>query len=333
MRKVSILRIGVPLFLLMVLWFALGTAAQASSEDAVWPEHSGEEMLPLGAEANAFLVNYADKIIVHSDEAREKLLRRDIGRNVRRIRHYANIEPLADAAAARKKLGVEKNALLFASFGFVHETKRALPLLRAFARYLAEEPRAQYVFVGQMDSELSEPFRKTVEELGLSESVSVTGFTELDEFLCWLDAADICFNLRWPYNGETSGSFMRMLAKGKCAVVNDMGSFGELPDGSCVKLPCVEGLSEAEEEENILRAMRRYGSSGEERRRVGEAARSFAEQELALEVIAAQYADFIRTEKETVITEELLERLRPVVAGYNEEELRSMSRLLAYLKS
>ena len=45
MRKLPFLRIGVPLLLLMVLWLALGTAAQASSADAVWPVHSGEEML------------------------------------------------------------------------------------------------------------------------------------------------------------------------------------------------------------------------------------------------------------------------------------------------
>ena len=31
MRKLPFLRIGVPLLLLMVLWLALGTAAQASS--------------------------------------------------------------------------------------------------------------------------------------------------------------------------------------------------------------------------------------------------------------------------------------------------------------
>jgi len=39
-------------------------------------------------ELNGFLTNYADKIIVHSQEAKEKLLKKNIGRYVRWIRSY-----------------------------------------------------------------------------------------------------------------------------------------------------------------------------------------------------------------------------------------------------
>ena len=42
MRKFGILRMGIPVFLLMVLWMALGAVGHASSADAIWPESSGE---------------------------------------------------------------------------------------------------------------------------------------------------------------------------------------------------------------------------------------------------------------------------------------------------
>lgn len=44
-----------------------------------------------------------------------------------------------------------------------------------------------------------------------------------------MDAADVCVNLRYPYNGESSASFMRLLGKGKCTIVNRIGSFAEVP--------------------------------------------------------------------------------------------------------
>ena len=42
MRKISILRVGLLLTLLLGLCIAMGVSAQASSADAVWPESSGE---------------------------------------------------------------------------------------------------------------------------------------------------------------------------------------------------------------------------------------------------------------------------------------------------
>ena len=41
MLRRGILRMGVPLFFLLLLWAALATSAQAAAADAVWPESSG----------------------------------------------------------------------------------------------------------------------------------------------------------------------------------------------------------------------------------------------------------------------------------------------------
>lgn len=79
-------------------------------------------------EMNGFLTNYANKIIVHSQEAKEKLLRRDIARDVSWIRHYVKIEPLVDSSIAKKELNLLKEQFVFAAFGHIHETREHCPL-------------------------------------------------------------------------------------------------------------------------------------------------------------------------------------------------------------
>jgi hypothetical protein len=59
--------------------------------------HSGNTHIKIyDMETNGFITNHANKIIVHSNEAKEKLLKKDIHRNVKTISHYAKIEPLVD---------------------------------------------------------------------------------------------------------------------------------------------------------------------------------------------------------------------------------------------
>ncbi|MDD4311039.1 MAG: hypothetical protein PHW41_00995, partial [Eubacteriales bacterium] len=91
----------------------------------------------------------------------------------------------------------------------------------------------------------------------LEDYVTITGYVGLDEFTRYIDATDICVNLRYPSNGETSGSLMRTLAKGKCVMVNDVGSFCEIPDQCCVKLPSPEFMGERQEVELIYREFER----------------------------------------------------------------------------
>ncbi|MFZ2538004.1 MAG: glycosyltransferase family 1 protein, partial [Oscillospiraceae bacterium] len=75
-------------------------------------------------ESNGIVTNYASKIIVHSDYSKEKLLERDIGRNVMTIPSCVKIERNFDKALLREKYNINKDDFIFASFGFVAETKR-----------------------------------------------------------------------------------------------------------------------------------------------------------------------------------------------------------------
>lgn len=287
-------------------------------------------------ELNGFITNYANKIIVHSDEAREKLLKKDIARDVRTIRHYAAIEKLADAEKAKEKLGYKKEDVVFAAFGHMHTTKRVVPILKAFAKLCKEYDDAKFVFVGKLDEGIKKVFYDLVNSNRLGDKVKVTGYTELDEFIEYIDATDVCLNLRYPYNGETSGSLMRILAKGKCVLINDIGSFGEIPDGACVKLPNVETMvSEEAEVEFIYKEMRALLEEPEKRAAIGKAARKYAEENLDINIVCRQYAEYILQNRRNVLNEQLLREIRTnelLPKGYNDMEIGLLAKTLAYCK-
>lgn len=291
----------------------------------------GESVGDSEAEINGFVTNYARKIIVHSREAEQKLKERSIGKSVRRVCHYARIDPLPDKTQAREELGVDKNAVVFAAFGHVHWTKRALPQLRAFSAVRKKVPEAKLVFAGKLDPSLEADFWKEVERLKLKDAVTVTGYIELDEFTRWIDATDVCMNLRWPYNGETSGSLMRILAKGRCVVVNDVGSFGEIPEECCCRLPSVQDMNEEEEVQAITAAMLRLAEDPAERERLERSARAFAEEHLDLNRIAEQYRDYILEKPRHVVTENLAGELAREAAreGWSRTTCRKVAETLA----
>ena len=122
---------------------------------------------------------------------------------------------------------------------------------------------------------------------------------------------DICLNLRYPSNGETSGSLMRILAKGRCVVINDIGSFSEFPDEICCKLPSVADMGEEQEPEVLYRALRELTADPERRGQIGQAARAFAEEHIDLRIVAGNYLDVLSAKKHpAVVTEDVLQTIR-----------------------
>lgn len=293
----------------------------------------GREIQLYDIELNGYIVNYAERIIVHSEEAYRKLLAQDIGRKVAVIRSYTKIRPLPDTRAAKERLNIPENAIVFAAFGHIHPAKRIIPIMRAFAKLARENKSILLIFGGQLVPGTENAFWNECHELGLAGQVVVTGYTSLDEFETYIDAADVCMNLRWPYNGETSGSLMRILGKGKCVVVNDMGSFGEIPDKACVKLPPVNHMTEREEVDSIYQAMRKLVENPAYREALQKNARCYAEENLDLDIVAKQYADFIDAQEKPVLTDKLLIQVK---RGLDErkatpEAISSVAKLLANL--
>ena len=286
-------------------------------------------------ETNGIVVNYAKKIIVHSNEVREKLLRKNVGLNVKTIQHYAKIEKLINSEEKKENLGFDKKCVIMASFGFVHSSKRIMPILYAFKRITEKYDNVKYIFVGKLDAAIKKDFNDYVSKNNLRGCVIVTGYTELDKFLDYMDASDICFNLRYPYNGETSGSLMRLLAKGKCIVINNIGSFGEISDKICIKLPDVKDMSEKEEVDKIYHVMEMLMDENE-RKNYSENARKYAEENLDLKIIGKKYADYINENEKNGLSSDILYKLyneHIKKQKYSDNEIYDLSKTLAYSKN
>ncbi len=119
------------------------------------------------------------------------------------------------------------------------------------------------------------------------------GFAPIEKFVDYIGACDIVLNLRYPTVGETSGSLQRALGLGSAVIVSDVGSFAELPDDVCLKVP-VSPDRKYEEENSFLNtsACSRRGRIW--RRRWGRARRSGWSASAAGASVAERYVEFLR---------------------------------------
>lgn len=263
-----------------------------------------------GLELNSYIISSADRVIVHSQEARKKLLLRDISRNTQVIASYAKILPLADSAPVKEKYGISPDTVVISAFGGIHRTKRAMPVLQAFAKLRRTHSNVKLLFAGKPADDLKPELEAFIADNRLSDCVTITGYISIEQFKEYIDMTDICLNLRYPSNGETSGSLMRILAKGRCVMINDIGSFAEIDDSICVKLPSVETMGEVREPEEIYKALKELVESPDKRNAIGLAARKFAEENLDLRIVARNYYDYILSGRTSpALTEQLISAL------------------------
>ncbi len=288
-------------------------------------------------ELNGIVTNYARKIIVHSFDAKEKLLQRDIARDVRQIWSFVNLEKTLtqdQRMDLKEGKGYRKEEILVAAFGHIHETKRAIPILNAMGKLVKEYHNVKMVFVGKLADELKNEFYEVVNREGLQEYVKVTGYTSLQEFEEYISATDICLNLRYPYNGETSASLVRNLAKGNIVITNQIGSFAEIPDDVCIKIRNVADMTQEEEVDEIYHAIQKCIDDPDECEKIRDKAEKFASKNLDVKKAAQDYYDFMKQPNSQTITEETLTKLANCLSQKEADidGLLGISKTLTWLK-
>lgn len=283
-------------------------------------------------ELNSYIADSADRIIVHSNYAKKKLLTKNIERNVTVIPLYAKTLMPADSRVLKQKNGFSADTVVISAFGGIHATKRIIPIVKAFAELKKEYSNIHLLLSGKPSEDIKQELEQTINSENLQNSVTVTGYINLDKFNEYIDMTDICVNLRYPYNGETSGSLMRILAKGKCVVVNDIGSFSEIADNACVKLPSVEDMGESRETDEIYKVLKRLTENEKERSETGMNARKFAQEELDIKSAVEKYYNVINSAKSVCpVTEKLIDALRND-RNMSASDIREVSETLAYAK-
>lgn len=186
---------------------------------------------------NKHYVDRAQAVIVHSDMAKQMILaiRPDV--KICNIPlHTPTIVEDVDKfkQQCREKIGLGTEKMVLGSFGYATKAKRILEILDALA-FLKEKKDFSFVYyiVGKVDDQ---DIIKRISNLGLKKDVVVTGYVGIKDFVNYMGACDICFNLRYPTQGESSASLHRIIGMGKPVLVTDIGAFEEYPDDIVYKI-------------------------------------------------------------------------------------------------
>lgn len=189
----------------------------------------------------------------------------------------------------RQKLGIPTNSFVISTFGFINNTKRPLQILHAFKKYLSNQPNAYLVFVGGTDYLGTTDLEGEISKLSLQGKVKVTGYVNMPDFYRYIEISDICLNLRFPFNGESSASLLRILSVGKPTIVTDIGSFSDLPNDVVFKISQPNQTNELEE---ILKALVILTEKPEFRKFLSQNAVEYIAREHSPELCARLYAEF-----------------------------------------
>jgi glycosyltransferase involved in cell wall biosynthesis len=130
-------------------------------------------------------------------------------------RHWDDAVPTASARlAARNKLGIARDALVIASFGFIHATKGVVAALHAIALLAQAGVDCEMHWVGQVHQDIT-PFRHLAAELGIGPHVKFTDrFFPEAAYRDYFVAADYGLQLRVGGAGNISGALSDCIAAG-----------------------------------------------------------------------------------------------------------------------
>jgi glycosyltransferase involved in cell wall biosynthesis len=247
-----------------------------------------EEVLRQLVPENTRLLSLADAVLVHSAWTWQRV-RRLVDVAVARVGHMMPLTPQVSKAVRRRELGLPETAFVVCSLGHHGHTKRMHSLLRAVADvHESLRRRVQIAIVGPMRPPDQELLRQLALELGMAGQLRLTGFVGMAEFNAYIQAADVCVQLRYPTNGETSGSVLRAMAAGTPVITSDQGPMAELPDDAVCKVrtPQFEGR-------DLTALLEQLDADPERREALGAAGRKFVAEQLDPATIAAGYMAII----------------------------------------
>lgn len=248
-------------------------------------------------------------VLVHSEGARRRVLASRPEAAVFRIPFPWTPPPLPSRSEVLARLGLPADAFVIASFGFLTRSKRLDVALRAFATLAREAPNAVFLAVGEISKDYDLP---ALVPADLAPRVRALGRVDLDTFHAAMAATDVAINLRYPSGGETSATLMRLLGLGRAVIVTEGGSFSEIPDDACARVPPDES-----EGELLLEILRRLAKDEPLRRAMGENARRFVHAKHRIEQTADAYAQAV----EALRSAPRPARLVPPLAPYPAEEV------------
>ena len=243
---------------------------------------------PLDFPVNKHMLDRAKAVVVHSDFAVQMLRGMGIGKPIKKLCLHARelrVDYDIHKRACREMLNIKQDALVFGSFGFATPAKRIEQILQALARLKKERSDFIYMVVGKV---VGIDLDGAVEKLGLSDCVLSPGYLSLEQFEIHMSACDVCFNLRFPSHGETSGTLHQLLGLGKVVIVTRIAAFDEYPEEVVLKV-----RHGAEEVQEIYDYVKTLVSMPEKLVSVREKALAYAKAHCCLKTNCGKYIDFL----------------------------------------
>jgi glycosyltransferase involved in cell wall biosynthesis len=250
----------------------------------------------------ALVVRASRVTAVHSRLLQRALIEANPGAAIERIRlgHGTPIEPSAVAAlgaAARGRLRIPGEAIVFGCFGGLTPDKRIPQILHAFAALLPYAPTSRLLLAG---AELQHyDVAEDVRRRGLAGQVTITGYLASDEELTEaIAASDVTLNLRWPSAREVSGPWLRCLAAGKASITIDLAHMADVPTldprtwrvtGGDPRPPVAVAIDIMDEDHSLRVALRRLAHDDALRNAIGLAARQYWQSEHAQAAMLEDY--------------------------------------------
>ncbi len=212
----------------------------------------------------------ASRVIVHSRYAARKVARMIDSNRISIVPAPVIDTMLPEKKEARRCLRIPENDIVIASFGFITHGKGLESSLEAFVRLLETCPNSQYILVGDaLDISYRNHLMAAIPER-ISPRVKITGYLEPEEFQQYLAASDICVNLRYPTQGETSSAVLRIMGAGKPVIVPWYRQFIEIPPDTCVHVDI-----SPDETTSVFQALMRLISDKTYRQDIEEHARQY----------------------------------------------------------
>ena len=187
--------------------------------------------------ASRRIIDRATAVLVHSEHSGE--LRAQFFPGLPDAAWYTVPMPQAPSASIasehrqsiRTRRGIDATDFLLVSFGFLADTKLNLEMLEALSDpRLANDPSLRVVFVGENDPlEYGKALKRKIASMPNASRIGITGFVDTATYADYLAAADCAVQLRARSRGETSKAVHDCMSHALATVVNDYGSFHELP--------------------------------------------------------------------------------------------------------
>lgn len=280
-----------------------------------------------------FLLNNVESVIIHSDYLKKEVLHNYLIKSIT-IPNYT-IQRQLDKDSLRKEFKINNNMFVISSFGIIHKNKRSFELLQAFRNLHSKNKNTVLYFVGEcIDKDYKEKINTYIKNNNLEDSVFTLGFVDIDTFDKYIALSDIVVNLRYPYNGESSGSLSRSLGLGIPTMVNNVGSFSEIPDNVVIKLPDV---SKMENEVNtIYETLNKYYINSSLLKIMHENIVEYVRNNIDLSKICENYLNFLNNRREIHITNDIFGNLikyQFVENKYSSEDIDKSLTTLAYILS